>query len=50
MDISKIKTNNDIPTDETLIELIKQVILKKKPFYKALIKFEGIRPFSDYLP
>lgn len=50
MDISKIKTNKDVPVDEKFSQLFKKILLKEAPFYKALIKFEGIRPFSDYLP
>lgn len=50
MDLSDIKINKDVPIDNKFGVLFKKVLLKELPFYKALIKFEGIRPFSDYLP
>lgn len=38
------------PKDKEFIELYKKVIQKKIPYYFALIKKEGIVPFSDYKP
>lgn len=50
MDISDLKVNDKIPNDSRFSELFRDVLLKKLPFYKALIQIDGIRPFSQYKP
>jgi len=50
MKLDDLIIDKKIPEDRKFIELFKKVLQKQAPFYKALIKFEGIRPFSDYLP
>lgn len=43
-------TSQDPPKDEKFIDLFKKVIQGKLPYYYALIKKEGIKPFSSFVP
>lgn len=43
-------TSKDPPKDEKFIDLYKKVIQGKLPYYYALIKKEGIKPFSSFIP
>ena len=46
----KIKPNPNIPIDQKMMDLLKQAYTKDFSCYKAIIKFEVIKPFSDYVP
>jgi lysylphosphatidylglycerol synthetase-like protein (DUF2156 family) len=46
----KIKPNPNIPTDKKLMGLLKDAYTQNFQCYKALIKFEAIKPFSNYVP
>ena len=48
--LDDIKTDPNIPEDKKFGELFKKVLLKELPFYVAIIKTEGIKPFSSYKP
>lgn len=50
MDDFKIKPNPNIPTDEKLKDLLREAYTKDFRSYKAMIKFEAIKPFSNYVP
>jgi len=50
MNTSKNQITGSVPTDHKFIELYKNVMTGELPFYSALIKQEGIVPFSDYKP
>ncbi|OGH03132.1 MAG: hypothetical protein A2798_01745 [Candidatus Levybacteria bacterium RIFCSPHIGHO2_01_FULL_37_17] len=45
-----IKPNPNIPTDQKLLDLLKDAYTKNFECYKALIKFDAIKPFSNYVP
>lgn len=46
----KIKFNPNVPIDEKLNELFKEAYTKNFSCYKAVIKFDAIKPFSNYVP
>lgn len=46
----KIEPNPNIPTDQKLIGLLKRAYTGDLHCYKALIKFDAIKPFSNYTP
>lgn len=46
----KIKPNPNIPIDQKLLGLLREAYTKEFRCYKALIKFEAIKPFSNYVP
>jgi len=46
----KIKPNPNIPIDQKLNDLLRKAYTKDFSCYKALIKFDAIKPFSNYVP
>lgn len=46
----KINPNPNIPTDQKMMRLLKCAYTGDPHCYKALIKFDAIKPFSDYVP
>lgn len=46
----KIKPNPNIPTDQKLLDLLRVAYTGDFSCYKALIKFDAIKPFSAYVP
>lgn len=47
IDIDEIELKFPFKKDEKFIELYKQVAQEKLPYYWAVIKIDGIKPFSD---
>lgn len=46
----KINTDTDVPLDQKLMDLFTEAYTKNFHCYKAIIKFDSIKPFSDYVP
>lgn len=45
-----IKPNPNIPIDNKLMDLLKEAYTQNFQCYKALIKFDAIKTFSNYVP
>lgn len=50
IDISKVIPDKRVQTDKKFIQLYQKILQGQLDYYDAVVKIEGIKPFSDYKP
>lgn len=50
MNLSNVRVNKNIPKDPKFIRLFQAVMNRQLSYYECILRIEGIKPFSNYVP